>query len=147
MTIQRICCIGAGYVGGPTMAVIADRCPEIEVTVVDINQARIDAWNDADLSRLPVYEPGLDAVVGRARGRNLTFSTAVEATVASADMVFISVNTPTKTKGLGAGQASDLRWCKRSFTARGSKVKTTTHSLRWCFTQICHYGLSFILPA
>ena len=110
MTIQRICCIGAGYVGGPTMAVIADRCPEIEVTVVDINQARIDAWNDADLSRLPVYEPGLDAVVGRARGRNLTFSTAVEATVASADMVFISVNTPTKTKGLGAGQASDLRW-------------------------------------
>ena len=110
MTIQRICCIGAGYVGGPTMAVIADRCPEIEVTVVDINQARIDAWNDADLSRLPVYEPGLDAVVGRARGRNLSFSTAVEATIASADMVFISVNTPTKTKGLGAGQASDLRW-------------------------------------
>ena len=71
MTIHRICCIGAGYVGGPTMAVIADRCPEIQVTVVDINQARIDAWNDADLSRLPVYEPGLDAVVERARGRNL----------------------------------------------------------------------------
>ena len=110
MTIQRICCIGAGYVGGPTMAVIADRCPEIEVTVVDINQARIEAWNDPDLSRLPVYEPGLDAVVGRARGRNLSFSTAVEATVAAADMVFISVNTPTKTKGVGAGQASDLRW-------------------------------------
>ena len=75
MTVQRICCIGAGYVGGPTMAVIADRCPEIEVSVVDINQTRIDAWNDADLSRLPVYEPGLDAVVARARGRNLTFST------------------------------------------------------------------------
>ena len=65
MTVQRICCIGAGYVGGPTMAVIADRCPEIQVTVVDINQSRIDAWNDADLSKLPVYEPGLDAVVGR----------------------------------------------------------------------------------
>ena len=110
MTIQRICCIGAGYVGGPTMAVIADRCPQVQVTVVDLNQARIDAWNDPDLSRLPVYEPGLDAVVGRARGRNLSFSTAVEAAIADADMVFISVNTPTKTKGLGAGQASDLRW-------------------------------------
>ena len=92
------------------MAVIADRCPNIQVTVVDINQARIEAWNDADLSQLPVYEPGLDAVVGRARGRNLHFSTAVEASIAEADMVFISVNTPTKTKGLGAGQASDLRW-------------------------------------
>ena len=86
MTVHRICCIGAGYVGGPTMAVIADRCPEIEVTVVDLNQARIDAWNDADLSRLPVYEPGLDAVVGRARGRNLQFSTAVEESIAAADM-------------------------------------------------------------
>ena len=92
------------------MAVIADRCPQVQVTVVDLNQARIDAWNDPDLSRLPVYEPGLDAVVGRARGRNLSFSTAVEAAIADADMVFISVNTPTKTKGLGAGQASDLRW-------------------------------------
>ncbi len=92
------------------MAVIADRCPNIQVTVVDINQARIEAWNDADLSQLPVYEPGLDAVVGRARGLNLHFSTAVEASIAEADMVFISVNTPTKTKGLGAGQASDLRW-------------------------------------
>ena len=65
MTIQRICCIGAGYVGGPTMAVIADRCPNVQVHVVDINQARIDAWNDADLSKLPVYEPGLDRVVAR----------------------------------------------------------------------------------
>ena len=110
MTIQRICCIGAGYVGGPTMAVIADRCPEVQVTVVDLNQERIDAWNDDDLGRLPVYEPGLDAVVGRARGRNLTFSTEVNSAIAVADMIFISVNTPTKTKGLGAGQASDLRW-------------------------------------
>ena len=110
MTIQRICCIGAGYVGGPTMAVIADRCPQVQVQVVDINQARIDAWNDADLSKLPVYEPGLDRVVERARGRNLHFSTDVAASIAAADMVFISVNTPTKTKGLGAGQASDLRW-------------------------------------
>lgn len=108
--IRSICCIGAGYVGGPTMAVIADRCADIQVTVVDINQARIDAWNDPDLSKLPVYEPGLDAVVGRARSRNLRFSTAVDEAIAAADMVFISVNTPTKTKGLGAGQASDLRW-------------------------------------
>ena len=108
--VERICCIGAGYVGGPTMAVIADRCPQIQVTVVDINQTRIDAWNDTDLSKLPVYEPGLDAVVGRARGRNLHFSTGVADAIATADMVFISVNTPTKTKGLGAGQASDLRW-------------------------------------
>ena len=109
-SIRSICCIGAGYVGGPTMAVIADRCPDVKVTVVDINQDRIDAWNNSDLSKLPVYEPGLDAVVERARGRNLFFSTAVEETIAAADMVFISVNTPTKTKGLGAGQASDLRW-------------------------------------
>ena len=126
MTIQRICCIGAGYVGGPTMAVIADRCPQVQVTVVDLDQARIDAWNDPDLSRLPVYEPGLDAVVGRARGRNLSFSTGVEAAIADADMVFISVNTPTKTKGLGAGQASDLRWveaCART-VAQAAKGHT-----------------------
>ena len=109
-TISRICCIGAGYVGGPTMAVIADRCPEIQVTVVDLNEQRIAAWNASDLNKLPVYEPGLDEVVGRARGRNLTFSTVVDEAIAAADMVFISVNTPTKTKGLGAGQASDLRW-------------------------------------
>ena len=110
MTVQRICCMGAGYVGGPTMAVIADRCPDVQVTVVDLNEQRIAAWNDADWSRLPVYEPGRDAVVARARGRNLHFSTDVDAAIASADMVFISVNTPTKVKGLGAGQASDLRW-------------------------------------
>ena len=112
--IRSICCIGAGYVGGPTMAVIADRCPEIQVTVVDLNAERIAAWNDPDLSQLPVYEPELDAVVGRARGRNLHFTTAVEAAIAGADMVFLSVNTPTKTKGVGAGQASDLRWIEAS---------------------------------
>ena len=112
--IRSICCIGAGYVGGPTMAVIADCCPGIQVTVVDLNAERIAAWNDPDLSQLPVYEPGLDAVVGRARGRNLHFSTAVEAAIAGADMVFLSVNTPTKIKGVGAGQASDLRWIEAS---------------------------------
>ena len=100
--------------GGPTMAVIADRCPEVQVTVVDLSAERIAAWNGADLSRLPVYEPGLDAVVGRCRGRNLHFSTAVEEAIAAADLVFISVNTPTKTKGLGAGQASDLKWVEAS---------------------------------
>ena len=127
MTIQRICCIGAGYVGGPTMAVIADRCTQVQVQVVDINQARIDAWNDADLSKLPVYEPGLDRVVERARGRNLHFSTDVAASIAAADMVFISVNTPTKTKGLGAGQASDLRWVEAC--AREVAQAATGHTI------------------
>ena len=126
-SIRSICCIGAGYVGGPTMAVIADQCPDVQVTVVDINQTRINAWNDSDLSKLPVYEPGLDAVVQRARGHNLFFSTGVDEAIAAADMVFISVNTPTKTKGLGAGQASDLRWveaCARQVaqSARGHTI-------------------------
>jgi UDPglucose 6-dehydrogenase len=96
------------------MAVIADRCPGIQVTVVDINDKRIAAWNARDLSRLPVYEPGLDAVVDRTRGRNLHFSTEVDGAIAAADMVFLSVNTPTKTRGVGAGQASDLRWIEAS---------------------------------
>ncbi|MCP9775773.1 nucleotide sugar dehydrogenase [Cyanobium sp. WAJ14-Wanaka] len=113
-SIRTICCIGAGYVGGPTMAVIADRCPHIQVQVVDLNAERIAAWNDPDLAKLPIYEPGLDAVVGRCRGRNLHFSTEVDAAIAAADMVFLSVNTPTKTKGLGAGQASDLKWVEAS---------------------------------
>jgi len=109
------------------MAVIADQCPDVRVTVVDINQTRIDAWNDDDLSKLPVYEPGLDAVVGRARGRNLFFSTAVDEAIAAADMVFISVNTPTKTKGLGAGQASDLRWVEAC--ARQVAKSATGHTI------------------
>ncbi len=108
--IQNICCIGAGYVGGPTMAVIADKCPHLTVNVVDLNQERISAWNSKNLRTLPIYEPGLDQVIERARGRNLFFSTDVKSGIKSADMIFISVNTPTKTKGLGSGQASDLRW-------------------------------------
>ena len=96
------------------MSVIADHCPHIQVHVVDLNHARINAWNDEDLSKLPVYEPGLDRVVGRCRGRNLHFTTEVSAAIAKADMVFLSVNTPTKTKGVGAGQASDLRWIEAS---------------------------------
>ena len=86
------------------MAVIADRCPQIQVTVVDLNQARIDAWNHHDLSCLPVYEPGLDAVVRRARGRNLSFTTAVDTAIADADMVFISVNTLRDRLGGWSGQ-------------------------------------------
>ncbi len=108
--IKNICCIGAGYVGGPTMSVIADKCPEIRVDVVDINQERINAWNNDNLDALPIYEPGLDKIVDRCRGKNLFFSNDIENKIAGADMVFISVNTPTKKKGIGAGQASDLKW-------------------------------------
>ena len=127
VTVQRICCIGAGYVGGPTMAVIADRCPEIEVTVVDLNQARIDAWNDdGPQSVYRCTNPGLMRW-SAAPCRNLSFSTAVEAAIAAADMVFISVNTPTKTKGLGAGQASDLRWVEAC--ARTVAQAATGHTI------------------
>ena len=126
-SIRSICCIGAGYVGGPTMAVVADRCPHIQVTVVDLNEERIGAWNSADLSLLPIYEPGLDEVVGRARGRNLHFTTSVEGAIATADMVFISVNTPTKTHGVGAGQASDLKWIEAS--ARVLAKAATGHTI------------------
>ncbi|KAL1557145.1 UDP-glucose 6-dehydrogenase 1 [Salvia divinorum] len=103
----KICCIGAGYVGGPTMAVIAYKCPNIEVVVVDISVPRISAWNS---DRLPIYEPGLDDVVKHCRGKNLFFSTDVEKHVFEADIVFVSVNTPTKTSGLGAGKAADLTY-------------------------------------
>lgn len=110
MKITNICCIGAGYVGGPTMAVIAKQCPEITVNIVDINPQRIAAWNDADLDKLPVYEPGLAEVVAEARGRNLFFSTDVEQAIRDAQMIFISVNTPTKTYGRGKGMAADLKF-------------------------------------
>ena len=125
--IKKIACIGAGYVGGPTMSVIAQMNPAIQVTVVDLNQQRIDAWNNEDLSQLPIYEPGLDAVVGEARGRNLFFSTNVEAAIDEADMIFISVNTPTKTYGKGKGQAADLKYielCARQIArvAQGDKI-------------------------
>jgi len=110
MEIKNICCIGAGYVGGPTMAVIAQKCPEIKVTVVDINEKRIADWNDTDLDKLPIYEPGLKEVVKEARGRNLFFSTAVDKAIDEAQMIFISVNTPTKTYGKGKGMAADLKY-------------------------------------
>ncbi|MFC4097894.1 UDP-glucose 6-dehydrogenase [Euzebyella saccharophila] len=108
--VNKICCIGAGYVGGPTMSVIASQCPEITVTVVDINQTRIDQWNDEDLDNLPVYEPGLKEIVGEARGKNLFFSTDVDKAIDEAEIIFISVNTPTKTYGKGKGQAADLKF-------------------------------------
>lgn len=104
---MKICCIGAGYVGGPTMAMIAAKAPDIEVKVVDMNAARIAAWNSDEL---PVYEPGLDAVVKRARGKNLHFTTDVRGGIEAADIIFVAVNTPTKTYGVGAGRAADLRF-------------------------------------
>jgi len=110
MKINTICCIGAGYVGGPTMSVIAQKNPNIKVIVVDINQSRIDAWNNEDLSQLPIYEPGLDTVVKEARNRNLFFSTNVEDAIKEAEMIFIAVNTPTKYFGAGKGMASDLQY-------------------------------------
>ncbi|MDE5421900.1 nucleotide sugar dehydrogenase [Ancylomarina sp. DW003] len=109
-TIKNICCIGAGYVGGPTMAVIAQKCPHIKVTAVDLNEQRIADWNDADLDKLPIYEPGLAEVVAEARGRNLFFSTDVDKAIDEAEMIFISVNTPTKTYGVGKGMAADLKY-------------------------------------
>jgi len=123
MQITNICCIGAGYVGGPTMAIIAKQCPEIKVTVVDLNVARIAAWNDENMDNMPVYEPGLSDVVAEARGRNLFFSTDVDKAIDEAQMIFISVNTPTKTYGSGKGMGADLKWielCARQI-ARVSK--------------------------
>ena len=108
--MTKILCIGAGYVGGPTMAMIAKNNLNVQVTVVDINQDRIDAWNS---ETLPIYEPGLDEVVKEARGRNLFFSTDVEKGIADADIIFVSVNTPTKTFGQGAGYAADLQYWEK----------------------------------
>lgn len=108
---KNILCIGAGYVGGPTMAVIAARCPQYRVTVVDINKEKIRAWKSGNL---PIYEPGLDAIVEEARNRNLFFSTEVEREIKEADIVFVSVNTPTKTFGQGAGKAADLQYWEKT---------------------------------
>lgn len=107
MVIKKICCIGAGYVGGPTCSVIALKCPEITVTVVDKSVERIRQWNS---DKLPIYEPGLDQVVQKCRGKNLFFSTEVHLAIKEADLIFISVNTPTKTFGNGRGRAADLKY-------------------------------------
>lgn len=127
MEITKICCIGAGYVGGPTMAVIAQKCPNIQVTVVDLNEQRIARWNDKDVSNIPVYEPGLSEVVAEARGRNLFFSTEIDKAIDEAQMIFISVNTPTKTYGSGKGMAADLKYielCARQIArvAKDNKI-------------------------
>ena len=122
--IKNICCIGAGYVGGPTMTVIASKCPEIIVNVVDINPERIANWNHEDLDCLPIYEPGLADLVEKQRGKNLFFTTEVENCIKEADMIFISVNTPTKTYGKGKGQAADLKYIELSARTIARVAKT-----------------------
>ena len=104
---KKILCIGAGYVGGPTMTVIANKCPDYKVTVVDISKPRIDAWNSEDL---PIYEIGLKERVLSSRGKNLFFSTDIDKEIEEADIIFVAVHTPTKTFGEGAGRAADLQF-------------------------------------
>ncbi|KAJ8266120.1 hypothetical protein GJAV_G00126150 [Gymnothorax javanicus] len=122
--VKSICCIGAGYVGGPTCSVIAQMCPEVTVTVVDLNEDRIRAWNS---DHLPIFEPGLQEVVESCRGVNLFFSTDIDKAIQGADLIFISVNTPTKTFGIGKGRAADLKYieaCARRIAdvSRGCKI-------------------------
>jgi UDPglucose 6-dehydrogenase len=127
MNITKICCIGAGYVGGPTMAVIAKKCPHLQITIVDTNAARIAAWNDENVANIPIYEPGLEEIVVATRGKNLFFSTNVETAIDEAELIFISVNTPTKTYGKGKGMAADLKYielCARQIAsvAKSNKI-------------------------
>ena len=121
---KNILCIGAGYVGGPTMAMIAHKCPQYRVTVVDTNPERITAWNS---DTLPIYEPGLDEIVKGARGRNLFFSTRIEQGIKEANVIFVSVNTPTKTFGAGAGMAADLQYWEK--TARQIREASQSHKI------------------
>jgi UDPglucose 6-dehydrogenase len=118
---KHILGIGAGYVGGPTMAMIAHKCPQYKVTVVDINEERIRQWNSKDL---PVYEPGLDAIVQAVRGKNLFFDTDIEKGIRESEIIFVGVNTPTKTFGAGAGKAADLQYWEK--TAR--QIRETAES-------------------
>lgn len=120
----NICCMGAGYVGGPTMAVIAAKCNKIRVCVVDLSQKQIDAWNSPNL---PIYEPGLPEVVEQCRGKNLFFSTDIEEEIKRADIIFISVNTPTKTMGIGAGRAANVKNCE--LCARKIAEVSTTNKI------------------
>tara|TARA_B100001113_G_scaffold153387_1_gene125512 strand:+ start:921 stop:2264 length:1344 start_codon:yes stop_codon:yes gene_type:complete len=125
MIIKNICCIGAGYVGGPTMSVIALKCPHINVTVVDANPDKIKEWN-GPVNSLPVYEPGLSDVVKEARGRNLFFSDDIAGNIEKAEIIFMAVNTPTKTEGEGAGMKADLRnieACARDIAKYSKKDK------------------------
>ena len=121
---KKIVCVGAGYVGGPTMVVIANKCPDYKVTVVDISEERINAWNSDEL---PIYEPGLKDRVDKARGKNLFFSTDIDRNIDEADIIFVSVHTPTKTFGEGAGKASDLRYIEQ--TARRIKENSTSSKI------------------
>ncbi len=118
---KKIVCIGAGYVGGPTMTIIANKCPKYKVTIVDISKPRIDAWNSNDL---PIFEPGLKERVEQSRGKNLFFSTDVDKEIAEADIIFVCVNTPTKSFGEGAGKAADLQFVEK--TAR--RIKENSRS-------------------
>ena len=122
--VKKIVCVGAGYVGGPTMAVIASKCPDYKVTVVDIAQERIAAWNS---DCLPIYEPGLKDRIDKVRGENLFFSTDIDGNIAEADIIFVSVNTPTKTFGEGAGKAVDLQYIEQ--TARRIKENSTSSKI------------------
>ncbi|KAK0550330.1 hypothetical protein OC846_003715 [Tilletia horrida] len=122
ITVKKICCIGAGYVGGPTCTVIAEQCPDITVTIVDVNPVRIAAWNS---DKLPVYEPGLEEIVFKCRGKNLFFSTDIDEAIREADLIFVSVNTPTKKSGVGKGYAADLHYVEAS-TRRIAAVATSS---------------------
>lgn len=122
--IKNILCIGAGYVGGPTMAMIAYKCPQYKVTVVDINPDRIAQWNSEDL---PIYEPGLDEIVKAAREKNLFFSTEIESGIRESEIIFVSVNTPVKDFGAGAGMAADLQYWEK--TARQIKNYSQSHKV------------------
>ncbi|MBL7114213.1 MAG: nucleotide sugar dehydrogenase [Kiritimatiellae bacterium] len=124
LDVKHILCIGAGYVGGPTMAMIANKCPDYQVTVVDINAERIAAWKS---DSLPIFEPGLDKLVASTLGKNLHFSTDVNANIAKADIIFVSVNTPTKTFGRGAGKAADLQYWEK--TARQILAHATSDTI------------------
>ncbi len=108
---RKIACIGAGYVGGTTMAVIADKCRDTKVIVVDIDEEKIKKWNSDEL---PIFEPGLDEIVKRRRGKNLFFTTDIESAIKEAEIIFVSVNTPTKTFGYGAGMAADLQYWEKT---------------------------------
>ena len=126
MKIKKICCIGAGYVGGPTMAVIALKCPNLKVTVVDKDKNKIDLWN-GNLDNLPVYEPGLSEIVDKVRNKNLFFSNDIDNAIKESEMIFIAVSTPTKTEGEGAGMAADLKYvesCSRNISkvAKSDKI-------------------------
>ena len=113
MTVKNICCIGAGYVGGPTMAVIANQCPDINIYVVDTNHEKINAWNSKSLHNLPVYEPGLDKLIKATRNKNLFFSKDIDRAIRESQIIFLAVNTPTKNSGEGKGYAADLTYVEK----------------------------------